>query len=119
MKRILGLAALLGHALGAATGIQVYGGARGGRGKRPVYGNAYYSSSHPKSARWWHDLEQPGQCARLQAAKDKREYKAEKLAEQTARSVTFNHAHASSYEYFHDELQSFVPDRLNPFYVAK
>lgn len=78
MKRILGLAALLGHALGAATGIQPFIVKPGGRGanKRPV---GHYSSSRPTAARWWHNLEQPGQCARLQAAKDKRQRRAEKL----------------------------------------
>lgn len=81
MKRILGLAALLGQALGAATGVQPFSVKPGGRGanKRPVYGNAYFSGSRPTDARWWHDLEQPGQCARLQAAKDKRQRRAEKL----------------------------------------
>lgn len=116
MKRILGLAALLGHALSAATGIQqAYGAARwGGKRNRP-----YFPATRPNVARWWHDLEQPGQCARLQAAKDKRQQRAEKVSEHAARSVTFNRAHASSYEQFHDELRSFVPDRLNPFYIAK
>ena len=87
MKRILGLAALLGHALGAATGIQVYGGTRGGRGKRPVYGNAYYSSSRPKAARWWHDINNPAQGLRFDAAVAKRQRRAEKLSIWAAKTL--------------------------------
>lgn len=82
MKRILGWGSFMGQLLASAivqgSGFRITPGHRGAN-KRPVYGNAYYSSSRPSAKRWWHDLEQPGQCARLQSAKDKRERKAEKL----------------------------------------
>lgn len=76
MKRILGLAALLGQSMAMAAGFDVSAGHRRGRTAKQ---RPYYPATRPTAARWWHDLEQPGQCARLQAAKDKRERKAEKL----------------------------------------
>lgn len=82
MKRILGLASLMGQlfasAVATGSGFHVAPGHRGAN-KRPAYQNANYRGREPKAPRWWHDLEQPGQCARLQAAKDKRQRRAEKL----------------------------------------
>lgn len=119
MKRILGLAALLGHALTASTGIQFYGGARGG-GKRQLAGRYRYSP-RPTDARWWHDLEQPGQCARLQDAKDKRERRAEKLKAQIL-GMWNNKAHTARFAIPGGGTTMGFPARLNPFYqppVAK
>lgn len=118
MKRILGLAALLGHALTAWTGIQFYGGARGG-GKRQPAGRYRYSSK-PTDARWGHDLEQPGQCARLQDAKDKRERRACKLHNVHARASS-NPAHRTDYEFLPSGrlVGTTIPASLSPTYVAK
>lgn len=91
MKPILGLASLLGHALVAATGIQQSYSAPFGGGKR-----RYYPVTRPTAARWWHDLEQPGQCARLRAAKDKRERRAVKAREFAQSSFFNNFAHRNS-----------------------
>lgn len=120
MKRILGLAALLGHALGAATGIQVYGGARGGRGERPSYApNAYYSRPCPLAARWWHDDKDPAQILTIQAAEAKQARKAEKLKDLFNRSWANNYAHHNAFRTL-DALHGFVePLNLNPFYLAK
>ena len=115
MKRILGLAALLGHALGAATGIQVYGGARGGRGKRQVYGNAYYSSSRPKAARWWHDPKDFEQSNTMEAAELKRQRRAVKLKAQTL-GMWNNKAHTARFPIPGGGTTTGFAARLNPFY---
>lgn len=112
MKRILGLAALLGHALSAATGIQqAYSVQRwGGKRNRP-----YFPASRPNVARWWHDLEQPGQCARLQAAKDKRENRAQKLKDHTLGAWN-NAAHTTRLPVPGGATQKAFIASLNPFY---
>lgn len=108
-----GLAGLLDRLGTTAT---VYRGAPGGRGanKRPV---RYYASARPTDARWWHDLEQPGQCARLQAAKDKRERRADKLQACANQLWNNNYAHHNAFKTL---VQGYIqPLNLNPFYVAK
>lgn len=118
MKRILGLASLLGHALGAATGIQFYGGARGGA-KRP-----YYPVTEPKAARWWHVLnglgsgDQPDAYRQLQlsnAAAEKRERKGHKLQKQTL-GAWFNPAHVKTAATPGGKTTRYFVPRLNPFY---
>lgn len=116
MKRILGLAALLGKALSISTGFTAYGGARGG-GKR-YRSTAYFSSSKPADARWWHDQKNFQQSNVREAAGAKRQRKAEKLTTQTLRAW-YNPAHtvvvADPGYGFYSEFVA----RLNPFYVAK
>ena len=112
MKRILGLAALLGHALSAATGIQPFTVKPGGRGanKRPVY-DAYFRGSRPTDARWWHDVNVPAQANRQMNAQLRRDRRAKKLFNQTSYSADLNRAHYDEFDNLHD--------RLNPFYIAK
>lgn len=121
MKRILGLAALLASAavsLAGSYGIQAPQYRRQYGVKRTVR-QGYRLTAPPTAVRWWHDRESPEQADRHMKASLKRQRKADKLFEYSARSITSNKAHASSYEQFHDELFSFVPNALNPFYVAK
>lgn len=116
MKRILGLAALLGHALGAATGIQVYGGARGGRGKRPVKNPFTYKGMAPEYARYWHDATDEAQRQVIQAANAKRQRRAEKLTADTRTSYLMNDVGSLFVGPFSTGQK---PNALNPFYVAK
>lgn len=116
MKRILGLAALLGHALSMSTGISVYGGARGG-GKRS--GPYYNSSTRPTDARWWHDSKDILQHPAILAALDKRQRKAKKLDSDIEQSWGRNYAHHNAFHRLNDATGFIEPLRLNPFYVAK
>lgn len=122
MKRILGLAALLGHTLSVATGIESFKVKRGGRGsnKRPVYGNAYFSGSRPTDARWWHDITDPAQGLRFDAAVSKRERRACKLHNIHARASS-NPAHRTDYEFLPSGrlVATTIPASLSPTYVAK
>lgn len=123
MKRILAWGSFMGQLLASAivqsSGFRITPGHRGAN-KRPVYRNAYYSSSRPSAKRWWHDLEQPGQCARLQAAKDKRQRRACKLHNIHARASS-NPAHRTDYEFLPSGrlVGTTVPASLFPTYVAK
>lgn len=80
-------------------------------GSKSTYRAPFRRGPRPDAPRWWHDQEQPGQCARLQAAKDKRSEKAKKLDTWAFLSADNNRAHVDQFDNLHE--------RLNPFYVAK
>ena len=114
MKRLmLGLSALLGAAIGGAT---VYGGGRGG-GKRYAP-TAYYSSSRPIAARWWHNDKDPAQMAAIQAAEAKQARKAQNRIAQ-AFNAWGNRAHTVEYAIPGGGTSRAFITRLNPFYIAK
>jgi len=121
MKRILGLAALLGHALTASTGIQPWRIAPGGRGanKRPVRNPFTYKGMAPEYSRYWHDMSDPVQAERFAAAELKRQRKAEKLQRDAATATNNNWAHGVGKRGVHLSPAPEFSGRLNPFYVAK
>lgn len=64
------------------------------------------------------NLEDPVQAARFDAAEAKRERRAETLTANMKRTVA-NSAHFGFLYEAHDERVYGIPDRLNPFHVAK
>lgn len=122
MKRILGLAALMGQllasAIGKETGIEPAQYRHQYGVKRQVR-QAYHAGPRPTDARWWHDLKQPIQCRKLQAAKDKREERAAKLSRDAATATNNNWAHGIGKRGLHLTPVPEFSGRLNPFYIAK
>lgn len=112
MKR----SSLLGGLFGLFTNALTFSGWRQPRyqrvkGSKNSYRASFVQGERTDAKRHWHDLEQPGQCRTLQAAKDKRERKAAKLDTWAFLSADNNRAHVDEFDNLHE--------RLNPFYVAK
>jgi len=78
-------------------------------GNKSTYRAPFRRGPRPNAQRHWHDLEQPGQCARLQAAKDKRKRKEAAYIRQCISSSRANVTHQ----------QATSDLTFNPFYVAK
>lgn len=118
MKRILGLAALLGHTLGAATGITAYGF----RSQRPSANPFAYRGMAPEVGRYWHQGIVNADAIQKQlivSAHAKRQRRAEKLQRDMAASTNGNWAHGIGKRGVHLSPVPQLSARLNPFYVAK
>lgn len=117
MKRILGLAALLGHALSAATGVRPFSVKPGARGanKRPVKNPFTYKGMGPEYSRYWHDPTDEAQRPAIEAAHSKRERRAEKLKAHTLGAWN-NTAHTTHHPTPDGGTHKAFIASLNPFY---
>lgn len=76
-------------------------------------------SASPSAPRYWHDPTDSAHIDRMQAAEDRRDWRAEKLMQQANRSWSNNYAHHNAFRTL-ENISGFVqPLTLNPFYVAK
>jgi len=125
MKRILGLAALMGSIIASATTNATRFSA-GGRGasKRPwkmlqAYRERYGYKPNPEQPRFWHNISEPVQVQRFRDAQVKRLRKAAKLSRDTAAATNNNWAHGIGKRGLHLTPVPEFSGRLNPFYIAK
>lgn len=125
MKRILGLAALMGSIIASATTNATRFSA-GGRGasKRPwkmlqAYSERYGYKPNPEQPRLWHNISDPVQVQRFRDAQVKRLRKAGKLRQHANNSWNNNYTHHSAFRGLHRDSGFLEPLNLNPFYIAK
>lgn len=102
-------ASMLSAMANAANFVEGSKGPRGGK-RSKVLTYQYAPAQPPEAKRHWHDLTKPDQLDRFSAAEAKREARACRLQQATAKAAKNNDAHFTN---------GAVPGRLNPFHISK